>query len=74
MEDIKYINLPEDTQREYEMSPIYQIIEIVMWFIVIIITFTIIVFELAVYNCITKRGEYHESIRCKSQLESKMGK
>ena len=57
MEDIKYINLPEDTQREYEMSPIYQIIEIVMWFIVIIITFTIIVFELAVMNYIKERWE-----------------
>jgi len=37
------------------MSPIYQIIEIVMWFIVIIITFTIIVFELAVMNYIKEK-------------------
>ena len=56
------------------MNPIYQIIEIVMWFIAIVVIFTIIVFEFVVYSYITKRGEYHESIRCKSQLESKMGK
>ena len=74
MEDIKYINLPEDTQREYEMSPIYQTIEIVMWFIAIVIIFVTIVFELTIYNYITKRGKYHESIRCKSQLDARVGK
>jgi len=37
------------------MSPIYQIIEIVMWFIAIVIIFATIVFEFVVYNYIKER-------------------
>jgi len=39
------------------MNPIYQIIEIVMWFIAIVVMFAIMVFELAVMNYIKKRWE-----------------
>ena len=37
------------------MNPICQIIEIVMWFIVVIVSLAIIVFELAVMNYIKEK-------------------
>jgi hypothetical protein len=57
------------------MNPIYQIIEIIMWFTVIVIIFAIIVFEIAVHSFIKQRGLYRclhlfiiwmEKVRCRN--------
>jgi len=40
------------------MNPIHQIIEIVMWFIAIVIIFAVIIFEFVVYNYIKERWRF----------------